>query len=71
MIISTALWLLFLLLLLLLPGKEELHSIKLIFTFNRDLKDQEEIKESWVIMEKEDRRDIEDTQVFRAFLDHL
>lgn len=43
----------------------------MIFHYDRDLKDQEEIKESWVIMEKEDRRDIEDTQVFRGFLDHL
>lgn len=37
----------------------------------KDLKDQAEIKESWVTMETEDRRDTEDTLDFRDFLDHL
>lgn len=35
----------------------------------RDLKDQEEIRVIWVIMEREDRRDIGALLVCRVFLD--
>jgi len=36
----------------------------------RDRKVQEEIREIWVTMEKEDRRVIEDLQAYKVFLDH-
>lgn len=45
--------------------------IQIKIIYSRDHKDQEGIREIWVTMEKEDRRVIEDLQVYKVFLDHL